>query len=489
MFAARRLEDGTLGPVYERSFTGFPRDAEVEAALESATRVGALVEFRIEGAALVTRRRWFESTPLDQLFRDADDAERRRNSRTVFSRLVQELGRLASAGLNHGGVHPGNVLIAGGGLQLVDAVANSTRLGFGVGRPPQGWLWGVGRPEGVNWHDWDRANLLRMATLLGLPAQQDGRAEGPTSVLDRCRAWAVGALEALPTGSDMGQAIEQALVAAELIVGTLAAPPRSPVDLAKRDVFAPSLPPSPGPVVLTKTPERPTAPERVAPPAPVPAPALVAAPAPVASPERSAAPAAPDAGAPAGGESESAVVEALAEGTFRGTSGLRMLHTHLEEQLMRIADARGVPPTRTRALLAHWLRRRSCVREEELVEAARLSVRAGTHFQVWVPRNVLMNAQRAFTQYGVAAHDAEVRVAAVLQELGLSDEREGERRWHACLDAYVQKNCPKKTFSPKQRTEMCAQVTSFGVPRELAEEVTNRFLDEHKFVEKKGWFG
>jgi len=459
MIAARRLDEGPHGPVYERSFVGFRRDAEVEAALDSATRFGALVEFKIEGGALVTRRRWFESKPLDQLFLDADDAERRRNSSTVFSRLWQELSRLANAGCAHGAVHPANVLVANGGLQLVDAVANTTRLGFGDARLSQGWLWGARRPEAVPWAEWDGANLLRMATLLGLPTHQNVRAEAAASIFARCEAWAANAMDALPSGSDVGRGIELALDAAKRIVGALGAAPQIPVSLGKRDVV----------LDVALAPLR--HPEIIRPPPPRPNPAVAAT------------------ITPPPAESEDEVVRVIAESTFRGAAGLRMLHKHREDQLVQIAEGRGVPAARARTLLTHWLRRGGYVREAELFESARVSVRAGTQFHVWVPRNVLMNAQRTFTQYGVSPQEAEDLVATVLRELGLSDEREGERKWHPSLDAYVGKNCPKRTFSPKQRAEMCAHVASFGVPLELAEQVTKRYLDENKFVERAGWFG
>ena len=126
--------------------------------------------------------------------------------------------------------------------------------------------------------------------------------------------------------------------------------------------------------------------------------------------------------------------------------------------------------------------------EPHPIDTARVSLRAGVHHHVWVPVNVVMNAQRTFTGYGVTAQEADNIVSAALRELGLRDEREGEREWHARLDAYAQKNLPKKTFSPKQRAEMCALVATFGIPADLAEQVTKRFLERHGFVEKSGWW-
>ena len=178
MFAARRLDDRVHGAVYERTFAGFRQDGEVEVALDRATRAGALVEFKVDGTGLVTRRKWFESTPLNDLFRDADEGERRLQSAKLFSVLGRQISKLDDAGVAHGAIHPSNVLISNG-LQLVDAVANTTRLGLGGAGLSRGWLWRETPPLGVSWGDWDRANLLRMATLLGLPAHLNVMSEAP----------------------------------------------------------------------------------------------------------------------------------------------------------------------------------------------------------------------------------------------------------------------------------------------------------------------
>lgn len=448
MIAARRLDDKVHGSVYERTFTGFRQDGQVEVALDRATRAGALVEFKVEGTGLVTRRKWYESTPLDQLFRDADEGERRRQSATLFAVLGREITKLDEAGVAHGAIHPSNVLIANG-LQLVDAVANTTRLGLGSGGLSRGWLWRETPPPGITWDDWDRANLLRMTTLLGLPAHLNVMSEAPAAIFARCQAWASNALEALPAGSDTGRSIERSLQAAERVARATA-----PVALTKPEVIKPEVI---KPEVFTPEPTVGTRPPPVSP-------------------------------GPLVTENEDEVVQGIAMASFRAGGDGRILRTAMEEQIVQIAAGRGVSAARARASLSHWLRRGSYVREGELIETARVSLRAGANHGGWVPLKVVMNVARTFTHYGVTAQEADNLVSAVIRELGLRDQREGEREWHARLDAFAQKNLPKKTYSPKQRTEMCALVASFGIPASLAEQVTKEFLDRHGFVEKTGWF-
>ena len=458
MSSARRVEDGVHGLVYERSFDTVRADDEVEQALDRATRAGALVEFKLDDKGLVTRRRWFEGTPLAHLFRDADPGERRSQSVTLFSRLGQELSRLEDVGVAHGAIHPSNVLIANG-LQLVDAVANNTRLGVqGRGLAP-GWLWSSARPVGVSWADWDRANLLRMTTLLGLPPEGLTMAEAPAAILAMCRKWAASAIESLPAGSHSERAIENALRAAERVA---AAPPAAVVTLVK-----PASPPT------TAAPAIPASPM-------APSPAAVLPAAPTLPP--------PNPPVTVAAENEEEVVGEIAQSLFRAVGAGHMLRTRLEEQIIQVAAAQGVAADRARGILTHWLRRRNYVREADLLDDARRTLRSGMHHQVWVPVNVVMNAQRTFTQHDVGAQDAENLVASMLRELNLRDEREGEREWGARLDAYVGKNCPKKTFTSKQRAEMCALIASFGIPKDMSEQVTKRFLDRQGFTEKTGWW-
>lgn len=452
MISARRVEDGVHGAIYERTFHSVRGDGDVEVALDRATRAGALVEFRLDDNGLLTRRKWFEGTPLDRLFRDADDGERRRQSTTLFSRLGQEISRLEDAGLAHGAIHPSNVLIANG-LQLVDAVANTTRLGVSGSGSGPGWLWHAERPAGVTWAEWDRANLLRMATLLGLPAERNAIAEGPAAVLAMCREWAANAIEALPSGSHSERAIQQALQDAQRVAGAAPRPPPSTVNLAK--------PPSETPVPSTPIVVSPSS-------KPIPAPGQAAL-------------------AASADVDEDALINEIADGLFR-TNAEHMLRTRLEDQIIQIASGRGVPAERARQLLTHWLRRKDYAREADLLEEARRNLRAGVHHSVWVPVNVAMNTQRSFTHYKVSAQDAENFIASLLRELSLRDEREGEREWNARLDAYAQKNCPKKTFTVKQRAEMGTLVSSFGIPRDMADQVTKRFLDRNGFTEKTGWW-
>lgn len=462
MSSGRRVADGVHGVVYERAFDTVRAVDDVEQVLDRATRAGALVEFKLDHTGLVTRRKWFDGTPIEHWFRDADEGDRRKQSVTVFSKLGQELRRLEDAGISHGAIHPSNVLIANG-LQLVDAVANTTRLGVREPGLPHGALWYAARPLSISWADWDRANLLRMSALLGLP--RDGETTHlPFAMLQMCRTWAARAIEALPAGSHSEQAIEGALQAAARVAQAI--PPQ--VSLAK--------PPAvPGPVATLSSPP----PRLPSPPA-----------APQGSPPepRATAPQSPPSSEPAG-ESGDDIVAEIAQSLFRAVGAGRMLHSRLEEQIVQVAGGRGVASGQARAAMTHWLRRKNYARESDLLDDARRVLRAGVHHQVWIPVNVVMNAQRTFLHHEVGPRDAEAAVAGLLRELGLKDERDGEREWGARLDAYIGKNCPKKTFTSKQCAEMCSLVASFGVPKDMAEQVTKRYLDKHGLTEKNGWFG
>ena len=231
----RKLDHPEHGVLYERQFAPVQLDQPLQHALEQARKSGHLVEYGGEPGQVLVQRRWREGKTLDEYFREMSVSERKKNAVDVYKALTEQLRQLHKE-LEHGAVHPGNVILDQG-LVLVDAVSNSAHMGIPPSHGAQymTWLWRNTPPPSWSWHQWDQVCLLRMCTLL---AQEPDRWHGNWSMQDMlqaCSSWVAEATELLTPGSDVATQMHEALGQAQGL-------PNEP-DPVQQPAAAPAFPP------------------------------------------------------------------------------------------------------------------------------------------------------------------------------------------------------------------------------------------------------
>lgn len=178
-----------------RTFPGVRIDSRLERQLERVKVQGYLLDFRSNAEGLtVVRPQEVEGKDLRTLdvFVGGTPDERLSASRYLFSLLLEKLDNL-----DHGALHPGNVLQVEGSFKFLDPIANAAYLGvlpeesaatYGV------WLWTFRMPAGWKVKDWDLICLLRMVVLLAQGPPWDVPRSLP-EVVDLCRRWVKELLE------------------------------------------------------------------------------------------------------------------------------------------------------------------------------------------------------------------------------------------------------------------------------------------------------
>ncbi|NJL26692.1 MAG: hypothetical protein HC897_01875 [Thermoanaerobaculia bacterium] len=191
----------------ERSFPAAVLDGATRPLLTKFKEQGILADFLVEGANLTIWRPWVEGEPLEDFFLDLTASERLAYSQTLFSALSIRIGL---AEFRHGALHPGNMILASKGVDLVDAIFNSVTFS-GMPSANHRWFWRHKMTDELTHVEWDWATLLRTVSILGGDLFLD--AEGPTAStsIESCESWATTFKKSLTPGSDVENYLSHAL--------------------------------------------------------------------------------------------------------------------------------------------------------------------------------------------------------------------------------------------------------------------------------------
>jgi len=525
----KKVESPPHGTLYERRFTDVQARPTLRDLLNTAREEGFLVDYRFANDGLTVRRRWLEGPTLDGMFQRIPADDRIRFSAEAFAKLLRQLDSLRAAGLEHGAIHPGNVIIARG-VQLIDVVSNASRLGASTedSRFYPVWMWGPTAPDGRGWGRWDRVSLLRMCAMLALGPDSWHDWWSADEMIVACERWVADARKLFVADAEAAVRMETSLALARRLVdeGELpVAPPGEerasdedpageegapegavpiqvvpvqeiPDDLIPVDIE--SMDEDEGVTDAYPVPEEATEAHAAAPPralGPAHGEALVppdatSLPEPEPEPEPAPTPS-PD--------PEEDPEAALREDpirwfgdhmdSFRTHSNETILRPEQEARAIRAAVNDGLSPDRARSALAEWLDGSGLAREETLRTQASRTVMEGKHFGKWVRVRSILMAEWLFTNRGMEAEEARHIVRQIIGEQGLSDEREFRKEWAPALERYLHKNCPRLAYKPRQYKKMIELVAERGVPPKLAERWVKKFLSELGYELKEGWFG
>lgn len=500
----KKVDRPPHGTLYERRFTDVQARPTLRELLNTARDEGYLLDYRFDGDGLSVRRRWTEGPTLDAMFQRIPAGERTRFSAEAFAKLLRLLDALRTAGLEHGAIHPGNVVITRG-VQLIDVVSNASRLGSSPGdsRFYPIWMWGPTAPDGRGWGRWDRVSLLRMCTMLALGPDAWHNWWTAEEMIEACQRWVAEARKLFVADAEAAVRMETSLaLARRLVEGQLlpAVAPREdgsaaedgavPIQVVPIEEIPDDLVPADiesydggdeGVTDAYAVPEEATEAHTVDSPAefvPEPEP-------PMPEPEPQA-------------EAESGPHAAIREDplrwfhehmdSFRNNRQEILLRPDQEARAIRAAVNDGLSPERARSALAEWLDGSGLMREETLRTQASRTVMEGKHFGKWVRMRSILMAEWLFTNRGVEATEARDIVRQIIAEQGLSDEREFRGEWAPALERYLHKNCPRLAYKPRQLKRMIDMVAERGVPPKLAERWVKKFLAELGYELKEGWF-
>ncbi len=446
----KKFEHPILGTALERVFVGVNVDRALDEALSKARKRKLLADFEHDGESLTVKRRWVEGKDAREVFRDLSPDDRDRNSVELF-RFLGEEGRQ----VDHGAIHPGNVIFGSGGFELVDAVANHARLGLvpsaeaALTYPI--WLWGSTIPKGMKPAIWDELNLLRMVAFLASDPETWEEARAAGEVMDLCRDWVAKAVRFLDPDDPLRRAITRAEAELDqLPVEAASEEPASSEDLAKAPTDAVEAVPPPA--------EQPRADSAASPPpeaspdqrpAPRPEPTMaesepqaeqpqppvdetpvadqpsVAESEADASVEPETPPVEPPEPAVAPTETPPAVVrdhdmtiiDELLVAVQQEGKGDRMLRSQSEGQVRQRALERGIGEASCNELLPFRLCKLRFRTEDELTEQARWFLENGVRGPNRFRTSAYHNAIRAFTHWHVDPVEAERRVRELLRNL------------------------------------------------------------------------
>jgi hypothetical protein len=530
----RKVDRPPHGMLYERRFRGVRARPTLRELLNTARDSGYLLDYRFDDDGLLVRRPWLAGPTLDSMFQRIPAEDRLRFSAEAFAKLLRQLDALRTVGLEHGAVHPGNVVVTRG-VQLVDVVGNAARLQADAAesRHYPIWMWGPTAPQGRGWGRWDRICLLRMSTLLALGPDAWHGWWNAAEMIDACERWVANARTLFTEDAEAAVRMETSLALARRLVEEgelpeLAAGPAPEAvaeavadasveedesshvlpaveagpgeeDSAQVEVMAIEEAPSdivPIDVEMLDEPD-----EGVTEPYPVPETAAAARPVvesaydlPVVTDDPHLPTAEVEVTPPPSGPQEAIREDPLrwfAEhmGTFRTSASETVLRPEQEARAIRAAVNVGLTPERARSALAEWLESSELVRVETLRAQATRTVVDGKHYGKWVRRRAVIMAEWLFTNRGMDAAEATLIVRQIIGEQGLVDERDYRREWVPPLERFLRKNCPRLAYKPRQVRKMVDVVAQHGVPRTLAERWVKSFLAEGGYEVKKGLFG
>ncbi len=511
------------GTLYERRFPGLRARPTMRDLLNTARDEGYLLDYRFEADALVVRRSWVEGPTLDAMFRRIPPDDRTRFSAEAFAKLLRQLDALRTAGLEHGAVHPGNVVISKG-VHLIDVMSNASRLAT----PPEDsryysiWMWGPTSPDGRGWGRWDRVNLLRMCTLLCRGPDAWHEWWTAEEMIETSEQWVGDARRLFTADAEAAVRMETTLAVARRLLDEVELPPPTP--RPQPAVSTADEPPGEGAGGGSEG--EPGDAFHIVPIEEAPDDMVVAIDVElIEEPDEGVtetypvddgvaegrAPAVEGSGAPdpAGGGTDEAPEPADADpstgdpddlredpirwfathmDSFRASPQEKILRPEQEARALRAAVNAGLTPERARSALAEWLEGSDLLREETIRTQAGRTVMDGKHYGKWVRVRSVLMAEWLFTNRGMDAAEASIIVRQIIGEQGLIDEKEFRREWAPALERFLHKNCPRLMYRSRQHKRMIDLVSERGVPRKLAERWVKKFLAEGGYELKDGWF-
>lgn len=180
-------ESGQSGNCEKRRFLSISAEPPLVERLEQAKRLGDITSYAFTADALTVCRPWIAGNDALEEFSRLKAVERITYSYPLF----RTVAKILANGVEHGALHPGNVLLhPGGGFKLVDGYFNKVLLN------PRGvpkddiWLWGPCIPAGWTIADWDAVSLLRTAALLSAVDTSRPPRRSNEEVKGLCRKWA-----------------------------------------------------------------------------------------------------------------------------------------------------------------------------------------------------------------------------------------------------------------------------------------------------------
>jgi len=529
----KKVERPPHGTLYERRFFDVSPRPTLRELLNTARDGGYLLDYRFDGDGLLVRRPWLEGPTLDSMFQRIPADDRPRFSAEAFAKLLRQLDALRTVGLEHGAVHPGNVVVTRG-VQLVDVVGNASRLQSdpSASRHYPIWMWGPTAPEGRGWGRWDRICLLRMCTLLALGPDAWHTWWNASEMIDACERWVANARTLFTEDAEAAVRMETSLALARRLVeaGELPelaggpAPEAVAVAVAEASIeeeessrVMPAVEAGPEdeddvPLEVVPVEEAPAdvvpidvemldepdedVTERYAVPDDNTETRRVVESAydlPVIEDDPHLPSVEEEVAPPSSGPQE-AIREAPVSWFHENMDSFRMnrretvLRPEQEAKAIRAATNAGLSQERARSALAEWLETSELVRVETLRAQATRTVVDGKHYGKWVRRRAVIMAEWLFTNRGMDAAEAGVIVKQVIQEQGLIDERDFRREWAPALERYLHKNCPRLIYKKGQLRKMIELVQERGVPETLAERWVKQFLVNGGYELKKGLF-
>ena len=216
----RKVEGTPHWTLYERRFERVTARPTLRGLLTAAREHQHLLDYSFEDGGLIIRRGWVDGLTLDEMFRRIPAADRARFSAEAFAKLLRQLDALRAAGLEHGAVHPGNVIISRG-VQLIDVIANSSRLGVDPGDDGYYpiWTWAPTAPGRRGWGRWDRISLLRTCSMLALGEEAWHAKWTAPDMLEACARWVKDTRPLFEADAEAAVRIETTLAMARRLVG------------------------------------------------------------------------------------------------------------------------------------------------------------------------------------------------------------------------------------------------------------------------------
>lgn len=186
------IEPRTIEPGADRKreFRWVAAEPFLVERLDRAKGSGAITSYAFSDDVLTVWRPWIAGNDALEEFSRLKGVDR-----ITFSHLLfRNVAKILAGGVEHGALHPGNVLLQpGGGFKLVDGYFNKVLLNPREVPKDGIWLWGPCIPAGWTIADWDAVSLLRTAALLSKvdTSQPPRRSDEEVKLL--CRQWADGA--------------------------------------------------------------------------------------------------------------------------------------------------------------------------------------------------------------------------------------------------------------------------------------------------------
>ena len=161
----------------------------------------------------------------------------------------------------------------------------------------------------------------------------------------------------------------------------------------------------------------------------------------------------------------------------------RLLRDAERTRLLKQAAAQGMKEAQAAHWMDVWLKVRGWKSEAELQRQVQVLLEGGLQpgsadRLKLVSRNATDSARRLLARHGMADAEADRLVSAVLGRRGWTAETSLESKWQPLVAEYVQKNCPNRQYRRNHFEEMVERVTSFGLPRRLAERGVQQLLSQ-----------